>query len=174
MSNVYFISDLHLDHPKMIATRKFSSIEDHNETIIDSILTTCSKKDTLWLLGDLFFSEEAFTKYAPLLTSNISNVHVILGNHDTDSYSPKNSALLYANTFKSVHSVCFKYGCILSHIPVHPLHFRKANLNIHGHTHEHPCEPVHSRLSDYYLNVSCEAAGYKPISLQEIRDHILV
>ena len=60
----YFISDLHLAHRNIL---KFSpnrlghsvdSVEDHDSIILSRIFCTMTKRDILYILGDVAFSED--------------------------------------------------------------------------------------------------------------------
>ena len=49
---IYFTSDLHLNHARIIelANRPFGSVEEMNDTIIGNINDTVGADDTLWVL----------------------------------------------------------------------------------------------------------------------------
>ena len=59
MGEVWLSSDLHLGHQKefLYVPRGFSSIEEHDEAIIDNINEVVAPEDTLYLLGDLMLGD---------------------------------------------------------------------------------------------------------------------
>ena len=163
MSIPRFIGDLHFGHRNILKYRpQFSTIEEHDETLLDNILTTCRKRDPLWLMGDCFFDMQSLSMLE-LLSSQIQLINLIIGNHDTDS-GERQKVLMTALNSGRIHRVhsLFKYnGYWLSHAPIHPDELRGKG-NIHGHTHGHKIDDPR------YVGVSCEQVDYKPISLPEI------
>ena len=123
MSKIFFTSDLHFQHNnilKFVKPRPFSSIEEHDEIIINNWNNTVKNEDTVYVLGDIAL------KYNPdLLTKQLSRLkgkkHLILGNHDIakiqakylnmgiwESMSEYRSIRIFANNGKL-------YECILFH-----------------------------------------------------------
>jgi calcineurin-like phosphoesterase family protein len=132
----------------MSILRGFTTIEDHDQFIIDSWNSVVNKRDTVYLLGDI--TMEKSHSY-PLLNKLLGIKKVILGNHDKPSHIPE--------LLKYVNSVCGAYklkSYILTHIPIHPNEFHRFIHNIHGHVHENSIQ------DSRYVNVSCEAVNYKP------------
>jgi calcineurin-like phosphoesterase family protein len=151
MSKIYVISDLHFSHHNMAIKRGFSTIEEHDEFIIDRWNQVVNKRDTVWILWDI--TMEKATPY--YLLDRLKGIKkVVLGNHDQPQHV---KALL-----KHVNCVCgmIKYkGFILSHAPIHESEVWRFYLNIHGHVHENTLDDPR------YLNVSCEAVNYRPIEM---------
>lgn len=80
VDNVYFSSDLHLNHQAIIDFgRKFESLEWMNRYIIDEINIKVKGKDLLVLLGDSLMGEKDYTKFLNSLVCN--NVIILFGNH---------------------------------------------------------------------------------------------
>lgn len=159
---VYFASDLHHGHKNISKYRTvFSSTEENDETLCENILTTCGKRDSLWLLGDLFFTEESL-KYWDLYVKYVGFVNVVLGNHCTDK--PKRLRNVKYMMNNGVHKIggAFKYkGFWVTHMPIHPDELRGQQC-LHGHMH-------HVNIDDpRYFNASVEQIDYKPISFPEI------
>ncbi len=164
MSVVYVMSDLHLTQPSVIKFRsQFPSHIEHDELIIDNILTICKKRDTLWLLGDCFIFPESI-KLLAKMKQHIGYIHLVLGNHDTDRERYKNIVLPIINQslVDSVHGVHKMKGkAWMTHTPMHPQELY-GKINIHGHVHSNTIP------DDRYCNVSCENTDYKPVKLQDI------
>lgn len=121
MSRVYAIGDLHLGHAKLALVRGFVDAQAHDDYLIDAWNRVVSKRDVVYVLGDVFRLER------------VSDLHgtkkLALGNHDQRPVGE------YAKLFTKVRA-CFEYDdCLLTHIPVHPSQFARWKLNVHGHTH---------------------------------------
>lgn len=142
---IYFISDLHLNHSKVIQFERtqFSSIEKHNETIKNNLFSL-KENDELWVLGDLGFSFEWIAELK-------CKKYLILGNHDKYTVSH------YKQYFDEVynHPVWLSPRICLSH---YPERVDKDVVNVHGHLHN-------SKLDlPNYINVNAAVIDYKPLS----------
>ena len=159
MSNNYFMGDLHFGHNGISEKfrTQFGSDEDHHEAIHSNVMDCAGKRNNLYLLGDVFFKQEHFTKLDDY-AKNFDQVWLFLGNHDAKSI------VRYAMGFPNVN--CFglykRFGYWLSHAPIHPQELYRG-YSIHGHVHTNTVPDAR------YLNVSCENVNYKPIELDEIR-----
>lgn len=154
MSNVLFFSDPHFSHENMAKARGFKSVEEHDNHIIKKRNQKVSKRDIVWLLGDL--TMEKRSPY-PLLAKLNGIIRVVGGNHDR----PQDMQEL----LKYVHSISgmVKYkGFVLTHCPIHESEIARFRGNIHGHVHA-------EGLPDHrYFNVSAENINYEPISFEEL------
>jgi calcineurin-like phosphoesterase family protein len=165
MSNVFFISDLHLGHRSILSFRSevhkrlFSNENEMNEWIIDNINSVVRPKDILWILGDLWWGSDSSVLYNQIN----GRKRAILGNHDNGSI------LEYHRYFDKIYGVWKKYNFVMSHIPIHPkeMEFRNWGVNVHGHIHHKERD-----LGFPYINVNMDIIGPKPISLDEIREII--
>ena len=162
LSKVKFISDLHLGHKNITKYRKqFFSVQEHDSFVLENILSNISKRDTLWVLGDICFTKEAFAKYSDII-NYCGYLNIIVGNHDSSNkYAQEIQSMLLAIA-DNFHSLKNFNGYWLSHAPIHPEELR-GKLNIHGHTHSHNIG------DDRYINVSSENTNYKPINFQDIK-----
>ena len=165
MSRCYAIGDLHLGHKNICKFRpQFKSVEFHDEYILNRILETCGKRDTLYLLGDCFFTEYSL-EYLREMRANIGSIHLILGNHDTDNKVRRSNVetIIKQSLVDSVHGLLKYKNAWLSHAPIHDSELR-GKFCIHGHTHE-------AVVDDHrYFGVSCEQISYKPINFQMINE----
>lgn len=157
MSNVFFISDLHFGHNKIL---KFSgeyrlgaTIEEHDEWLINSINSVVSKRDKLFILGDVAFGQEHIKKLGRLAGVK----ELILGNHD--KYRTQD----YLRWCTKIHGFRTYNGFWLSHAPIHPAELRGC-FNIHGHVH------MNSLPDRHYLNVSVEACAGHPVPLELLKE----
>lgn len=171
MSKNYLLADTHFGHndiSKKFRT-EFNSDEEHNETIHNNILSCAGKRNHLWLLGDIAFGQEQFRKLWEY-SLEFQSVNVVLGNHDH-----KDLTEFCVQHGINVYGFVKKWGYWLSHCPIHPQELYRGK-NIHGHVHTNTVgryrddDGTDWDSDPGYFNVSCENVGYKPISLQEIKE----
>ncbi len=170
MSNVFVISDLHFSHKGVLrfcpAERPFASVEEMNEALIDNWNSTVTKRDTVWVLGDVSFAK-TWEETAGLLDQLKGNKNLILGNHDL--HVPISAWL---TKFRKVAPMRIVDNMILTHIPVHTsqLEFRWTH-NVHGHLHNKVVmDDGHLFKPDIrYINVSCEQTGLKPLAWEDMK-----
>lgn len=163
MSKVYFIADTHWGHKNICNFRECDSVAAHDAAILQNILKTVGQRDTLWLLGDCFFTAESLDNLREI-RENVAHVHLVLGNHDGDSkVRQDNLRTILAEGLVDKIGSLFKYkGYWLSHAPIHGSELRGCK-NIHGHTHGAVVP------DDRYIGVSCEQIDYTPISFNAIK-----
>lgn len=161
MSTVYMISDTHFGHNNIPRYRpNFGTLEAHDTYIFNQIMQTITKRDTLWILGDIAFSMQAFNKYIVPIAEKAAVMNVCLGNHDNERIDAP-LVQSYIDLGINVYGITKYKRAWVSHAPVHPAELR-GKINIHGHVHG-------DTIPDgRYVNVSCEAIGYTPISYQSI------
>lgn len=158
MSRVWICSDTHIGHALIAKLRGFSTLEEHDETILANLNSVVKPRDTLWILGDLLFNRG--TKF-DLLYRIPGYVKVVLGNHD--NYKPGD----FPNNFAKVFGAAYgKHGTLLTHIPVHPGQKDRFTLNIHGHLHDKVID------DPWYFNVCLEQNGLKPFNIEEVYEKI--
>jgi len=163
MSRVYFIADLHFGHKNICKFRtQFETVQDHDKFVLDGILSTCGKRDTLYLLGDCFFTEYSL-EYLREIKAKIGQVHLILGNHDSENGRRQGyiKTMLSQGLIDNIHGLLSYKGCWISHAPIHDKELR-GKFCVHGHTHNVVIN------DNRYFGVSCEQINYKPINFQEV------
>jgi calcineurin-like phosphoesterase family protein len=156
VNKVFFISDLHLGHRRILnfagEFRGGDTTEEHDDWVVNQWNSVVKKRDVVYVLGDVAFTREGFERCAELRGAK----NLILGNHDKFNISE------YQRFFRILPGI-FKYkGFWVSHAPIHPreLHGLK---NIHGHVHQHTLPDPN------YINVSVEPLGGVPIWLEDLR-----
>lgn len=161
MSNVYIVSDLHIGHKNICKYRpEFEDVNRHNTAMIENVLRTCGKRDTLWLLGDICFDESYDWIYYEFC-QNIGQVNLVIGNHCSEN-NERQRILGYAHECGvKLHSLVSYKGCWLSHHPIHPQELR-GKFNIHGHMHREQIDDPR------YYNACVEHTGWKPKLFKEI------
>ena len=153
--SAYIFSDPHFHHENMAKRRGFSSAEEMNELIVKNWNNTVSKKDAVYLLGDITMEKKQYE----ILKRLQGIIHVVLGNHDERQH--------VREMLNYVHSVSgmidYKKTVILTHCPIHPsqLEFRYS-YNIHGHVHENSID------DERYINVCAEMINYTPVEFSKL------
>jgi calcineurin-like phosphoesterase family protein len=157
MSRVFVTSDLHLGHKNLaINYRGFETIESHDEYIVQNWNSVVTKRDVVYILGDITLENSRHYHTLDLLEGK---KYVALGNHDSRKHVQE--LLRYVNGVAGI----FEYkGFCMSHIPIHPLELDRYRGNIHGHTHEK------SFMDQRYFNVCLDVHEYKPVLFQSILD----
>lgn len=157
---VYVLSDTHFRQHNICRFRPaFESMEDHDQVVVDNILNRCGKRDTLYLMGDVCIGEGSL-QLLETISDQVEHLHIVLGNHDNER---RGSPTIhdYARLCKGVYGLRKYKQAWFSHAPIHPDELR-GRVNIHGHVHE-------ASLNDErYINVSCEAVGFKPVNVESL------
>lgn len=172
MGNTLFISDLHLGHNNILKFRNelaihspnyFDNTKEMDEWVVWGWNKIVSKRDLVWVLGDVVWSPESL----PVLGRLNGTKNLILGNHDTQRCNYRD----YMEYFSDIHGVWKKYGFVMSHCPIHPneLEYRNWSVNVHGHIHHKEKQDL---LGNKYINVNIDIIGNRPVSLDQIRAEI--
>ena len=173
---IYFTSDLHLNHNKefIYKARGFDTVEQMNESIISNINSIVGDDDELDVLGDIFLGDNE--EGIKLFSRINGNIHIILGNHDTDTREQ-----IFVERCDKVCEVTrakvLKYGkyrFYLSHYPTLTAEGPKekmslALINLFGHTHQ---TERFFNGNPFMYNVSVDAHGCKPVSIEDVINNI--
>ena len=159
MSNVWFTSDLHLGHKNIHKFRtQFESEEHHREVIKENYHKVVTKRDKVFFLGDVAFTQECLEDVGTWVGERKV---LIVGNHCVDNI-PMSEIVKH---FDEVYSLLKYKEYWLSHAPIHPNELR-GKYNLHGHVH-------YASLDDpRYLNCCLENTDYAPIDLNEVRSRL--
>jgi len=164
MSHIHIISDLHFGHRNILSFRQeFSSIEEHDNTIVENICSVGRKRDQLWMLGDCFFDENSI-KYLTEISKYFNTINFVPGNHDSDNKERIKvlKHCINAGMYNKVGSMFKVNGYWLTHPPIHPIELR-GSVNVHGHVHSKTIRDPN------FINVSCENVNYKPVRLAMLK-----
>lgn len=163
MSRLMITSDLHLGHQNICKYRhKFSTPEEHHETLFENLATTIQKRDTLYLLGDIAFTKEWLERVAGI---KCRYKLLVCGNHDLERGI---KMLDVCRAYDDVKALFSKRNYWFSHCPIHPQEIRGRKGNIHGHLHDKLVEVQKYTLGTLvphpsYFNACVEHTEYKPI-----------
>jgi len=167
--SAFVTADLHLGHRNILSfdapdgspLRPFSSIEEMHETIQERWNKKVHRRDTVYVLGDVAFSNTALR----LLEGFNGRKILIAGNHD------RLPAKLYLQYFEDIRGAYFRDGLIFTHVPVHPKgltgHYQG---NVHGHLHCHLVNTEEGKIDTRYFNSCLERNDFTPVALEHIKD----
>jgi len=167
--SAFVTSDLHMGHEKSLTflmpngerLRPFSSIEEMHETIIERWNKKVHRRDTVYCLGDIAFSNTALRMMEQLNGRKI----LVAGNHD------RLNAKLYLQYFADVRGAYFRDGLIFTHIPVHPDNLQGNYIgNVHGHLHCHKVM-INGEEDKRFFNACLEPNNFSPVPLEHIKQH---
>lgn len=162
MANIWFVSDTHFGHANFLKftnaagekIRKFDTVEEMDETMIQNWNKVVTPQDHVWHLGDFTFNYKKLNEYYHRLNGH---KRIIVGNHDNVKLiAPLFPKVEYWRGFKEESFIC-------THVPMRTDQFRyKVKANVHGH--------IHAQLIDEpeYINVCVEHTDYTPVHMDEI------
>lgn len=154
MSRVFFHSDWHFNHAFVAETRGYATAEEHDEALIERLNAVVTKRDTLYVLGDLFMGS---------VTAGLDQIRrvngikrLVVGNHDAahpmhkKSHAHTRRLLEVFDSVSLAEQVTLPGGrkVLLSHFPYEgdhddrPDRYKQWRLRdegewlIHGHVHD--------------------------------------
>lgn len=176
---IYFLSDLHLHHRRILqftdeagsSLRRFDSIEEMNAEIIQRINSRVGVSDKLYLLGDVCLGGDHPDTLAILSEINCRNLRLVKGNHDNRIHTSE-----YLKYFDEVYGVreFREHGFVCTHVPIHPESLKRWEFNVHGHLHNRRVLLPDGTIDRRYINVSCELLAYTPVALAEIKYEMFI
>lgn len=161
---VFFVSDTHFGHRKMVAMengeriRPFATVEEHDEEIVRRWNETVDPRDVVYHLGDVVINRRALQTCARLN----GRKKLVMGNHDNFRVDE------YMQYFESLHGAVQFSKCILSHVPVHTNQLKRFVANIHGHLHKGFVRKDDGTADARYYCVSLEHTDYRPVQACEV------
>ena len=163
LQNIFFTSDLHLNHNKVIlpeyCNRPFTDIKEMNEALIYNWNYTVRANDKVYVLGDFAFGDPE-----PFLKQLKGYKILIKGNHDR--YSNDKALRKGFNEVYDLKTIKMPENTItLCHFPMYSWsrsHFGAWHL--HGHNHNYPID-----FHKYRYNVGVDVNDFTPISYEEIK-----
>lgn len=153
--STFVFSDPHFGHRNMAIKRGFSCEEEQDELIVKNWNNVISKRDNVFLLGDITMEKKNYE----ILSRLKGQIDVVLGNHDQKQHVRE--MLKYINSVSGI--IDYKKTVIFTHCPIHvsQLEFR-YKYNIHGHVHENTIDDAR------YINVCAEVINYTPIEFNKL------
>lgn len=175
--NIYFVSDTHFNHHKLCSSypdhfdhfRKYKTVNEMNDDIIEQWNKTITKNDLVIFLGDFAFGRP--WKYIPEIAQemykklNYKGFIWIEGNHD-EVIKHKFNKLIPNLKFKYNDGI---YLCQHEDYKEKPEFYEQnkdATHLIHGHTHLF--ERTSKTIDNKIQNNVCWEAWYRPVHISEI------
>lgn len=185
---LFFTSDTHYNHSNICSattnwvgaenlTRKFNSLSQMNDELVNNINNDIGEDDILIHLGDWSFG--GFDKISEFRNRIVcKNIHITYGNHDHHIRKNKEGI---QEIFTSTQDYLFldirrpsvvgkgqmdKYSFVCMHYPIASWDsMNDGVIHLHGHVHL----PPHLRIGDgKSLDVGVDGNKLKPISLDEV------
>lgn len=164
MAKVFFTSDPHLGHKNLVEGLRNMSVEECDNLIISNWNRVVSKRDRVYVLGDLVMEKHNILKnYIPKLNGTIV---VSPGNHCT-----KRVCQEYHNLGIIVVGSLEYKDFILTHIPIHEACLAEYRGNIHGHIHIPGLLNNECINNPKYYNVNTELHDYTPVEFNKILEY---
>ena len=163
---IYFTSDLHLGHNNMLKfrDRPFENVEEMNEQLLKNINDICTKRDTLFILGDISYHQNTKETEEQLSMLNPQLI-LIRGNHDKQY---KES--LFAKVMDYCEIKVYHRKIVMSHYPFAEWN-GSHNGAIHLHGHQHNYEDYNISMRDQGIlryDVGIDANHGMPVSVYDI------
>ena len=176
MGKIYFTSDTHFCHNKDFCyePRGFKTIEEMNEKIFNNWNSIVTDEDDIYHLGDIMLNDD--TQGMMYLENLKGKIHIIRGNHDTDTRVERYKQL--DNIIEITYATIIKYGKVhlyLCHYPTLTANYdddkpwHKNLVNLFGHTHQQ--ENFYNN-NPYMYHVGVDSHNCKPIEIEEILEEI--
>ena len=179
----YVIADLHYCHEKLVESRGFKNIEEHNAAIIKGVNSKVTERDTLFLLGDTVLgagdkSLETFNYILQVL--NYRELYVMPGNHWAGFRTLFNGQMqnkideyyrlkIETGSGRTIYFIPNYYEIFVGSQPIILSHYPIVSWNgiskgvIHLFGHEHSNLSGVPWLEENYLIRKCMDVGFEAI-----------
>ena len=180
---IFFTSDTHFGHTNIIkyCNRPFSSVEEHDETLIKNWNEKVGPDDIIFHLGDFAFgSEKQWMNYLDRLNGK---KYLVIGNHDWRNLTPgvcqrfeEVSQQMNIN-IEGIHIWLNHFPCLCFSGAWKGLN---ASWQLFGHVHTSPYADSgldHLRLVNLFttqFDVGTDNNNFTPISFNEVKEKINV
>lgn len=164
----FYISDLHLFDKSIIASasRPHKSLKEMHTDISVRWNKKVSKKDTVYILGDISSTNNAYeTKELIRLLKQLNGKKVlIVGNHDRKILNNRNFRGCFERIHEYLRVTDNKKKVVLFHFPIEDWESnKKGAIHLHGHIHKKDMPVIKNRY-----HVGCDVQRFTPLTLSEI------
>lgn len=169
---VFFTADTHFGHRNVIrfCDRPFETAEEMDETLVRNWNARVTGRDTVYILGDLFFRCE---DPEAILSRLHGKKHLIIGNHDgnwmyrVDMGRFFQSAELMATVSDGAHALT------LCHYPLLSWPHAMRSYMVHGHIHNDTSMDFWPLIAarDNVLNAGVDINGFSPVPFDELLEN---
>lgn len=138
MSKTYFIADLHFGHKNCLSydDRPFTTIEEHDQALINNWNSVVGIDDDVWILGDI--SWHGAMKTIEIFNQLNGTKHLCVGNHDKKLLKNRDVQALFCEIvdYKEIE-IASNCGIVLSHYPIPCFNNHYYGwYHFYGHTHD--------------------------------------
>lgn len=180
MGNIFYTSDTHFHHDFVAQTRNFTTAEEHDEALIENFNKVLTKRDQLWILGDVFMG--SVTQGLQTVARIKGTKHLILGNHDSAHPKHKKSHSQLKRFYEAFDSVAIAdqhvidgHRVQLSHFPYKGDHADRADRYVEWRLRDTGLPLLHGHVHDEWLvngnqfNVGVDRTG-RPVPREWVAD----
>lgn len=170
----FLIGDLHFGDINVYRMTQrcidFTSLDEHDATIIKNHNNTVSQEDEVILCGDVGDIVNKPNYVAECLKALHGNITLILGNHDKEVFENKTDMYDYFRNKCGIENI-IEYPIIvddfwmISHEPIY-VNLSSPMANIFAHVHDNL---AYKTVSPRSYCVSAERILYTPINLEEVK-----
>lgn len=174
---IYFTSDLHLGHDRAFVyePRGYSCAEAMDSAILYNWNSVITPEDDVYVLGDLMLGDNSIGMN--ILKQLNGNIHIIRGNHDTDSrliqYKMLPNVVEICDAkylkYKKYHFYLTHYPCLTGNLERESL--KQGTINLCGHSHFNQAIKVIENSIMYHVEL--DAHNCYPISIEEVIQDLL-
>ena len=166
---IFFTSDLHFGHANVLrlCERPFETIEEMNETFIENWNDRVTGRDSVYIVGDLFFRCE---DPEAILRRLRGKKHLITGNHD-GSWMCKTDTGKYFKSIELMSVISDGLRAItLCHYPLLTWNHAKKSYMVHGHIHAKTDMDFWPLIAarENVLNAGVDINGFQPVTFDEL------
>ena len=139
--------------------RPWDDVDEMNEAMIDNWNSVVGQNDLVYHGGDVVMNR----RFLSIMNRLMGRKRLVRGNHDLFRVTEM------LEHFDEIYGVLPLKGFVMTHVPIHPSCLERWRVNVHGHTHGKHVMINKCIRDPRYINISVEAIGYTPISLDELR-----
>lgn len=167
----FYISDLHLGHANIMrhSKRKFSDVDEMDQTFIDNWNSVVTDNDEVYIVGDFSYkSRKNAVEYLKLLKGK---KYLITGNHDKHIVKDPVARRMFVEIRDRMTVDDNGTLIVLDHFPELEWDgFFRGTLHFYGHIHnnvEHNTYKIMKTIKNAY-NVGTDILGYYPRTKEDV------
>ena len=174
---VFFTSDLHLGHKNIISmcNRKFNTVDEMDEYIINRWNAKVNPEDEVYILGDLSYRSSVSVK--TYLKKMHGRLKLIVGNHDHMWIKNVENLYDYFELVSNMELIQYEDKYItLCHYPLMEwsMSNRKNSWLIHGHIHDNRSNDTFNYIKEHLpqaLNAGVDINNFEPVTFEELEEN---
>lgn len=168
---VYLTSDLHFGHENIIkyCDRPWATVDEMHAGLIQNWNSVVGPNDEVWIVGDCHCGRNSAERAILGLQACNGKKHLVRGNHDREDFLSRARGVALFESIQDYKELKYNNTKIcLFHFPMRTWNgSHHGSIHCYGHTHGDLDGVGRS------MDVGVDAVGYKPISIQEVYDHMM-